>query len=131
MNLYFYARVSPHDRAVHRADRLQAQFERCHKFRCELGISQTHVRYYKDEGELHPIHLLPGLQKLLAELAQEDHKTFVISDLPGRLGESCTKNSIIAQIYYTGGRFIWPGYKRKRHYDGTIEAMLEQIKGGA
>lgn len=105
MKAYIYCRVSPHNNAVAKPDRILAQQLRCYQHIKKMGINK-YWRYF-DEGEMHPVKLLPSMQKLLEKIKQEREPFIVIVDHPGRLGkEVLTQQRLIKLIERSGGKFV-------------------------
>jgi DNA invertase Pin-like site-specific DNA recombinase len=116
MKAYIYCRVSPHNNAVSKPDKLLAQQLRCRQYIKKMGIYK-YWRYF-DEGEMHPVKFLPSMQELLVKIKQEEGRFIVVADHPGRLGkEISTQKHLITLIERAGGRFVSPPQKS---YGGSI-----------
>jgi hypothetical protein len=104
---YIYCRVNPHNKGVAKTDRFLAQQQRCKNFLRELQIYRGWTHY--DEGEVHPVNLLPALKELLKKIEYERAQVLVVCDHPGRLGrEPDTQKHVRALIDRAGAWFISP-----------------------
>lgn len=124
MKPFIYCRVQPHNGAVAKSDRLQAQEKRVTDFLKHCRIDGGCI--YRDQGEVHPVHLLPGLQKMLDAIPLEECRVVVFSDHPARLGRTSEiQNHVRALIRDAGSHFVWADIDRKNRLENLWETCLK------
>lgn len=126
MKAFIYCRVSPHNRAVAKPDRLEAQEERCKRFLLDNRIDW--LKTHKDEGEVHPVHFTSALRTLLQDTRQSDHKIYIVADHPARLSKTNNiQTKLISLIKAAGGQFIWP--KPGLRIESLTSSIINEIEG--
>lgn len=121
---FIYCRSAPSDMRVAKSDRIAAQKERCWNFAREHGL--TVVRRYTDQGEVHPIELLPSLYRMLETISQEEETVVVLVDHPFRLGRSRNVvEHVIKEIQNRRGIFLpvfsWNEVYLEKFYEAKIK----------
>ena len=125
MNAFVYTRTVSFDNRTPKPDRRQAQIKRCREY---LQFNRIKVvRTFSDQGNVHPVHLLPDLRKLLKELDRSNKRHFVVADHPARLGNTKDlQEMVIRKIEDGGGSFIWP--KPNYRYHGRRSNMPNLVE---